>query len=180
MKPKFPMGMVLLAVVCCGLHGSSRAQSMQDSHSSSAGTIDPRSYHLGEIEAFAEMVRKGVKILAISDVLTPDEAAALIGEAHNIAKRYGVQIYREPDLVVTDLFPEDVAKGKIVLLIYKGDTLAAYQRLKADKANLVAAGNYQGKARADIARRFGRLLSYPRQEIDRMLRSPQCESNLTT
>ena len=41
--------------------------------------------------------------------------------------------------------------------------------IKADKAALEAAGRYEGEARAEIARRFGRLLSYPEKTIAEML-----------
>ena len=70
-------------------------------------------------------------------------------------------LYRETDLIVTDLFPADVAKGKHVLLIYKGTTLDEYLALKKRKSELVDSGSYAGEARKDIARQFGKLLSYP-------------------
>ena len=78
-------------------------------------------------------------------------------------------MWRETDFLVTDLYPADVAEGKHVLLIYTGDTLDQYLALKADKAKLVAAGEYDGDAREEIARRFGRLLSYPDSVIDDLL-----------
>ena len=78
-------------------------------------------------------------------------------------------MWRETDFLVTDLYPADVADGKHVLLIYTGDTLDRYLQIKADKAALVSAGNYEGEAREEIARRFGRLLSYPEPVIDDLL-----------
>jgi hypothetical protein len=78
-------------------------------------------------------------------------------------------MWRETDFLVTDLYPADVAEGKHVLLIYTGDTLEQYLELKADKASLVAAGKYEGEARKEIARRFGRLLSYPDPIIDDLI-----------
>jgi len=62
-----------------------------------------------------------------------------------------------------------VAEGKHVLLIYTGDTLDRYLQMKADKSALVEAGDYEGEAREEIARRFGRLLSYPKPVIDDLL-----------
>ncbi len=79
-------------------------------------------------------------------------------------------MWRETDLIVTDLYPADVALGKHVLLIYTGDTLDEYLTLKEEKAALVAAGNYTGEAREEIARRFGRLLSYPENIITGLLK----------
>lgn len=131
--------------------------------------IDQRSYNLGILGGFSEVVRLGVKTLALSEVMTPAEMDGIMDDAHVIAERNGVEMWRETDFLVTDLYPADVAQGKHVLLIYTGDTLDRYLELKADKAALVAAGEYQGAAREEIARRFGRLLSYPEPVIEELL-----------
>jgi hypothetical protein len=176
MSVKFSIATVLTFGLLCGNIGTSQNKPVQVTKSSPAPAIDRRSYRLGEIEAFSEMVGKGVKTLAISDVLTTDETNDLINDAHSIAEKYGVQNYLEPDFLVTDLFAESITRGKTVILIYKSpDTLAAYRRLKADKSGLVNEGHYQGEARVEIARRFGQLLSYPDQTINDLLRSPQRE-----
>jgi hypothetical protein len=135
-----------------------------------ASQIDRRSYDLGAIAAFAEMVHVGVKRLGFSSTLSPADANALWGEASKIAGDNHVELYREPDLLVTDLFPADVAKGKEVLLIYQGSTLDQYLALKRKKAQLVKSAAYAGKAREDIARQLGRLLSYPESAIDELLK----------
>jgi hypothetical protein len=133
--------------------------------------IDPRSYQLGIMGGFSEVVRLGVKKLALSEVMTPEEMDDVMDDAMVIAKRNKVQMWRETDFLVTDLYPADVAEGKHVLLIYTGDTLDQYLAIKADKAELVAAGKYEGEAREEIARRFGRLLSYPESIIDELIES---------
>ena len=130
-----------------------------------AQDIDQRSYNLGILGGFSEVVRLGVKKLALSEVMAPAEMDAMMDDAIVIAKRNEVQMYRETELIVTDLYPADVALGKHVLLIYTGNTLDEYRTLKADKATLVATGKYTGAAREEIARRFGRLLSYPENII---------------
>ena len=132
-------------------------------------TIDPRSYNLGIMGGFAEVVRLGVKKLALSEVMTPAEMDGVMEDAQIIATRNEVMIWRETDFLVTDLYPQDVAAGKHVLLIYTGNTLNEYLALKADKAALVASHHYEGQAREDIARRFGQLLSYPKEVIDNLL-----------
>ena len=134
------------------------------------GQIDQRSYRLGGLSTFAEMVRVGVKTLALSAAMTPDEMDAFVDDAERIAQEEGVMLYRETDLIVTDLFPADVAEGKHVLLIYKGTTLDEYLALKERKSDLVEAGTYAGEARRDIARQFGRLLSYPDANIEELIR----------
>ena len=103
----------------------------------------------------------GVKTLALSAAVTPEEMDVLVDDAEQITLEEGVLLYRETDLIVTDLFPADVAKGKHVLLIYKGTTLNEYLALKKRKSDLVESGSYAGEARRDIARQFGKLLSYP-------------------
>ena len=131
--------------------------------------IDQRSYTLGGLSTFAEMVRVGVKTLALSAAVTPEEMDDLVADAERIAGEEGVLLYREPDLIVTDLFPADVAEDKHVLLIYKGATLDEYQALKRRKSELAASGSYTGEARRDIARQFGRLLSYPDAVIEELI-----------
>ena len=136
---------------------------------SMAQDTDLRSYRLGATASWSEAISVGVKELALSSPATPDEMDALIGEAERIAARFGISVYRETDLLVTDLFPDDVAKDKHVLLLYRQPTLDKYLALKQKKAALIEAGEYKGKAREDIARDFGRLLSYPDSVIDEKL-----------
>ncbi|MEQ8205751.1 MAG: hypothetical protein RIA65_06215 [Woeseia sp.] len=131
--------------------------------------IDQRSYNLGIIGGFAEVVKLGVKKLALSEVMAPDEMDAMLDDAKIVARRNKVRLYREPELIVTDLYPADVAEGKDVLLIYTGNTLQEYLDLKADKDLLIASDSYRGEARRDIAVRFGKLLSYPQAIIDELI-----------
>jgi len=129
----------------------------------------PHAYELGTIGGFGELVSSGVKTLAMSEVLPPAEMDQMLPEAEKVAARNHVKLYRERSLLVTDLFPADVAKGKDVLLIYQGTTLDDYLALKAEAQALETAGQYSGKAREGIARRFGRMLSYPTWRINVLL-----------
>jgi catechol 2,3-dioxygenase-like lactoylglutathione lyase family enzyme len=133
------------------------------------GASPPHAYELGTIGGFAELVNSGVKTLAMSEVLPPAEMDAMLPEAEKVAERNGVKLYRERSLLVTDLFPADVARGKDVLLIYQGGTLDEYLALKEEALALEKAGAYTGAAREAIARRFGRLLSYPTWRINQLL-----------
>lgn len=137
--------------------------------SGSKEEINEESYRLGTIGAFGEAVNAGVKQLALSAILTPEEMDGFIQEAEKVAEKNNVLLYREADLLVTDLFPEDIARGKEVLLIYQGTTKDQYLKLKADKAALVETGHYTGKEREEIARRFGRMLSYSPHKINQLL-----------
>ena len=80
--------------------------------------IDQRSYDLGVIGAFSEVVQMGVKRLALSAALTPEEMAALLADARAITDRHSVRMFHETDFLITDLFPESLTDGKEVLLIY--------------------------------------------------------------
>lgn len=131
--------------------------------------IDEQSYRLGAIGAFGEAVNAGVKQLALSATLSSEEMDAFISEAEKVAAKNNVLLYREADLIVTDLFPADIAKNKEVLLIYQGSTKDQYLQLKADKEKLVSENRYEGKEREEIARRFGRMLSYSPQKINQLL-----------
>ena len=111
------------------------------------------------------MVGVGAKHLALSHPLMSAEADALWGEAVVIATRNGAKLFRENDLIVTDLFPAEVAAGKHVLLIYAGSTLDSYLALKKAKTAMVADGIYEGQPRRALAVAFGRLLSYPDDKI---------------
>lgn len=135
----------------------------------SSPPIDQRSYRLGGIGTFAEMVSVGVKELALSAPMTPEEMDNLIEDAERIAQDNGVMIYRESDFLVTDLFPESVTKGNHVLLIYLDPVKDKYMALKAEKQRLIERGEYVGEARLEIARKVGRLLSYPEERIEEML-----------
>jgi hypothetical protein len=131
--------------------------------------IDQRSFRLGSASTFSELVGVGVKKLALSSALLPAEMDEMAEDIKRIAEGFGVQTYRESDLIVTDLFPADVATGKDVMLLYKGSTLDEYLALKIKKDKLLKSGKYEGKARKGIAIDFGKLLSYPDANIEEKL-----------
>jgi len=123
----------------------------------------------GQVSAFAEMVAAGVKPLALSAPLSSDEMDAFEPLARAAAAEYGVAVFRESDLLQTDLFSANVAEEKEVLLLCDTLTKRAYDSLQADRDALVAADAYTGEARRQIARRFGRLLGYTPQGINGLL-----------
>ncbi len=134
-----------------------------------AQTIDAYSYNLGIIGGFSELVNVGVKKLALSEALPPEEMDKLVAEAEIIAERNHVHLYRESDLIVTQLFPADVAVGKDVLLIYNGSTkdeyLALKEEVKQHKSNLT----YTDSAQYVISVKFGKMLSYPQSKIEELI-----------
>jgi len=133
------------------------------------GDIDKYSYNLGVIGAFSELVNSGTKQLALSATLTSEEMDAFIDDAEKVASKHDVSIYRESDLIVTNLFPADIAKDLDVLLLFQGTTLDEYLALKAKKAKQERIGAYTMEAQADISRRFGRMLSYSPRKINTLI-----------
>lgn len=131
--------------------------------------IDKRSAHMGAIGAFAEMVRLEVKSLGLGAPVSAEEMDVILPTVEAIIKRNGVNYYRETNFLVTDLYPASLTNGKQVIFIYKGDTLQQYLALKEEKNHLVEKGVYDMAARQDIARRFGKLLSYPDHTLEKLM-----------
>jgi hypothetical protein len=129
--------------------------------------IDERLQPRG-IGAFAEVVGAGVKKLALSAPMSPQEMDGLIEEAEKIVERNHALSYRETDFLTTDLFPAAISDGKHVLLIYKGSVKDEYLALKEEKKALVDQNRYEGEVRREIARKMWRLSAYSEE------RSPPC------
>lgn len=133
--------------------------------------IEPFSYQCGVIDCFCEMVKAGLKPLAMSHPEGSKGARDLyLPFVKEITRQYGVHFYAEDEAFLTDLFPISLNRGKFNFLFYRQQTvLEAYLRLKADKSSLVRTGKYAGPARKEIAYRFGRLLGYQEGDIARYL-----------
>lgn len=119
----------------------------------------------GQIESFAEMVKAGVKPLALGPPMTSAELDLFMPEVERISQKYGLSFYREATLVQTDLFPVSSVEGKEVVLFYKGNTLKAYEDLKQE----LAEENISAMRKRELSRRFGRLLGYPTERINDLL-----------
>ncbi len=134
-------------------------------------TVDERSFQLGMINCFAEMVSVGVKRLAISPPLTPEEYEDVKEASAAIVEGSGIQSYLEQFLLVTHLQTPEFTRGKWSILYFKeSETLEAYLALKARKEELEAQGRLSEEANADISRDFMRLLSYPETVIEEKIR----------
>ena len=123
--------------------------------------IDQRSFHLGVIFAFAEMVAIDVKKMAFSLPFLPEEYDHLAKDAKKIATGEGVKMKLEKRILATDLFPEEFTRGKWVFIIYKyPEVLKSYLQLKSKKDRLIRENKYEGKERRAIAVGLGKLLTY--------------------
>lgn len=168
------LGKALAIAAVCTLLCATAMAAAGDERAPGATAIDQRSYRLGGIDSWAEGVNAGVKKMALSSPMSAQEMDALLEDAQRIAKDNKVELYREADFLVTDLFPTSATEGKQVLIIYQGTTKNEYLALKKRKAELVKAGKYTGAAREQIARQLGKLLSYPDAKIDALLK-PQTQ-----
>jgi len=127
---------------------------------------DRRSFALGMINAFAEIVAAGVKPLALSPPLDEDLFEDIREGSDAIVADWGVVSYIERDLLETDLFPAEMTRGIIAILYCASrEVLDAYLALKEERADLVDRGAYEGLQRRAIAERFGRLLGYSEETI---------------
>ena len=134
--------------------------------------IDPYSYRCGVIDCFNEMIRAGLKKIALSH---PADSAAqrdqLLPYSREICRKYGTKFYVEDEPLLTDLFPISLNRGKYNIIYYKNEeNIKEYLDIKAEKQKLLTKDSYCGKARVEIAYRFGKLLSYPDEGILRLIR----------
>jgi hypothetical protein len=128
------------------------------------------SYYAGVNMAFAEVVGAGCKRLALSNPYTEEMAQRMLKLINLITEEYGVKVMMEPNLIITKLFPADIAKDKIVVMIAQNEeVLDEYMELKQMKANSDKAGNPENLEK-EIARRFGHLLSYSDTKINQLMK----------
>lgn len=123
-------------------------------------------YRCGVIDAFNEVVKAEVKLLALSHPSSKEEIEEVLPFAKEICKKYGTSYEVESDLLITDLFPYSANKDKTVILFYKHDhVIEKYHELKKRKQKALKNNTYDN-IRKEIAQEFGRLLSYSEQAIE--------------
>lgn len=132
--------------------------------------IDKFSYQLGAADCFCEMVRAGVKRIALSHPCdSREERNGFLPEFDRLCEKYGIHYYVEDESFLTDLFPLSLNRGKCNVIFYQdASALQEYLALKAEKEKAVAAGKYDN-CRKDLAWRYGKLLSYTDAGIRRLL-----------
>ncbi|MFW6128930.1 MAG: hypothetical protein ACOC6P_01620 [Candidatus Aminicenantaceae bacterium] len=130
-------------------------------------SIDRLSFQLGMINCFVEMVACGVKRLALSPPLIPEDYQKIAPYSDQIVQRFSVKSYLEQSLLVTKLQSQEFTKGKWSLLYYKtDDVLKDYLNLKKRKIQLERDKKYDQKASEKLSREFMKLLSYPSEVIE--------------
>ena len=133
--------------------------------------FDLHSYYAGINMAFAEVVGARCKRLALSSPYSHKLAAEMLPATEYAAKEYHVKLMVEPNLIVTKLFPRNIAKDKTVILIaHDQSVLDEYTELKRLKEKSNKTGNPEELER-EIVYRFAQLLSYDEITINRLLAS---------
>ena len=133
--------------------------------------IDAYSFALGVCEAFCEVVRAGVKRIALTeDELQNALGADFLPACEAVARKYGCKAYYLKEPLITDLFPVSLNRGKQNVVFYReGRDLEEFLSIQHDKQALIAENNYTGENRRQIAVRYGHLLSYSDEAIARYL-----------
>ena len=98
-------------------------------------SLDSFSYQCGVIDAFNEVVKAGVKRIALSHPTdTLAECQALIPFSEQICRQYGNHFYVEEEPLLTDLFPVSINRGKFNILYYRDERdIQLYLSLKEEK-----------------------------------------------
>jgi hypothetical protein len=139
-----------------------------------SGKLDPRSYNLGMIYAFAECVGSGVKRLALSPALTEAQLEEILGDVRLVAEEFGLVLHIDRDFLETRLFNPEYTRGRIVVHIAaKQETIDEYLGLKDYKGRHEDAGTLTDEVEVEVARRMGRLLSYSDEAIEGLLERPR-------
>lgn len=133
--------------------------------------MDKYSYECGIIDCFNEMVKAGLKPLALSHpCISAEERDSFLPFCEKICHHYQTCYYTEDDPLLSDLFPLSMNQNKFnILFYYDKKIIDAYLALKNRKEELVNNQAYIGKEREMIAVEFGKLLGYPLSGIKRLM-----------
>ena len=130
---------------------------------------------LTAFDVYCEMVANDAKPMALQYPMEGADVDNVWDDMKRIAEKHQVQLYREDNFPVSQLFPAAATAGKSVVLIYRGKRLTQYQQWKAD----VQADTDNNQQEA-LARRFGRLLGYSPKGINELLSKNSAYRNLAS
>lgn len=121
--------------------------------------IDQYSYQCGVMDTFNEMVKAGLKPIALAHPFpTKEERDFYLPFVKQITEKYHTKYYLDDDPLITDLFPSSLNRNTYNIIFYKNDKdIQEYASLKQKKHNT----DYDGEIRKEIAYAFGHLLGYP-------------------
>ncbi len=144
--------------------------------SKSLETIDRVSFEIGMINCFVEMVACGVKRLALSPPLTPEDYEKIKPWSEKIVAGFGIKSWLEKRLIATDLQSDEFIAGKWVILYYKTDgVLESYKKLKKKRLKIDETKGPEQKKIKILSKEFMQLLSYPEDVIEEKLSGSQID-----
>ena len=124
--------------------------------------LDRISYEIGMVNCFIEMVACGMKPLAISPPLEPENLPLMEEVSRELSEGFDTKCCTVDSLMITDIQSAEFTRGKHSILYYKDDAvIARYRELDAEVAALTAKGEYSGRRRWEISFEFGKMLGYP-------------------
>ena len=124
--------------------------------------------HAGEIKAWCEAAGNDAKKMSLSAPFKPEELKTIESYMKKYAERNNVNYYLEETLIQTDLFGSMNLSGIWVFIIYKHPAvIEEYHSLKRERKKLVEEDAYMGDPRRSIAVRFGKLLGYSDEAINK-------------
>ena len=117
---------------------------------------------------FLEAPDTVLSYLALID--SREERDGFLPEFRKLCEEYGVKLYCEDEGFLTDLFPAALNKDRFNVIFYQEDAvLQEYLALKEEKRKARETGAYTPEKRREIAWRYGKLLSYTDEGIERLL-----------
>ena len=117
--------------------------------------IDHFSFQLGMINCFAEMIACGVKQLAISPPLSPEQHELIAPYSDTIVTAFGIESCLENSLLITLLQSPEFTHNKCSILYYKNrKTLDAYYALKKKQSRLIESDCYDARAQKEVSRQI--------------------------
>ncbi len=136
-------------------------------------SIDRISFQLGMINCFVEMVACGVKRLALSPPVSPEDYGVIGPLSDETVRRFGICSVLDKSLLLTELQSEEFTRGKWSILYFEDDSVYRdYLELKTRKERLEKEGAYDADTRRKLSRDFMRLLSYPEAKIEERISQP--------
>ncbi|WP_294578032.1 hypothetical protein [uncultured Thomasclavelia sp.] len=134
--------------------------------------IDIYSYQCGVMDCFAEMVKAGVKKIALAHPWkTIEERETYLPFVKQICQQYQISYYLDDDPLITDLFPMSMNKDTFNIIFYRNkEDILKYQEYKKIKNEAIKNNQYASK-RYELAKAYGSLLGYSQETIDEYIKN---------
>lgn len=128
--------------------------------------MDEYSYRCGVMDCFCEMVKAGVKKIALAHPFkTKQDRDSYLGFVEKITNQYHIRYFLDDDPLITDLFAMSMNLNTYNIIFYRNDEdIKKYQELKEEKRQALKNNKYE-QVRNTLAYQFGYLLGYSDKTI---------------